>query len=231
MFEVSSHTSDILHVMSYNRGERCGASTISWDICKTHDSLVLRPASVIPPEDSTNVPFFNVALGGTFDRLHAGHRLLLTAAAAITSGSLYVGVTGTSYRKVCSTYGLLHSHHCCCCPDDKLLAGKEFQPLIHSYDDRVSHVRKFLKDVCPKLQPVIMRLDDPAKPTRAETEKSVHALVVSEETLSGGLKINDGRVRAGFLPLVLIVVPVLGIMSEGEKLSSTSLRRAEAEKL
>ena len=116
-------------------------------------------------------------------------------------------------------------------PDDKLLAGKQYQQLIHSYDDRVSHVNKFLKQMCPNLQPVVMRLDDPGKPTRAETEEGVEALVVSEETLKGGIKINEGRIGAGFIPLVLFVVPVLGAMSEGEKLSSTSLRRVDAEKL
>ena len=36
------------------------------------------------------------AVGGTFDRLHAGHRLLLATAAAATDGVLYVGVTGDS---------------------------------------------------------------------------------------------------------------------------------------
>lgn len=76
-----------------------------------------------------------------------------------------------------------------------------------------------------------MRLDDPGKPTRAETEKDIEALVVSEETLKGGVRINEGRAGAGFPPLVLFVVPVLGAMSGGEKLSSTSLRQVDAEAL
>ena len=59
----------------------------------------------------------------------------------------------------------------------------------------------------------------------------MEALVVSEETLKGGARINDSRIKANFPTLVLFVVPVLGVMSEGEKLSSTSLRRADAEKL
>lgn len=37
--------------------------------------------------------FQHVAVGGTFDRLHAGHRLLLAATALVCSGSIYVGVT------------------------------------------------------------------------------------------------------------------------------------------
>ena len=37
-----------------------------------------------------------VALGGTFDHLHSGHKILLTMAASITSRELIVGVTGPS---------------------------------------------------------------------------------------------------------------------------------------
>lgn len=100
VFEVSSESSQALHVLSYKRGERCAAVRTSWDICEPYDSLVLRPTSVIPAEHSQALLFPHVALGGTFDRLHAGHRLLLAAAAAITSGSLYVGVTGEALLKV-----------------------------------------------------------------------------------------------------------------------------------
>lgn len=89
----------------------------------------------------------------------------------------------------------------------------------------------FLRDVCPSIDPVIMRLQDPNVPTRAETEHFMNAIVVSQETLKGGVKINNGRVKLGFKELVTIVVPVLGAMSsEGEKLSSTTLREADARK-
>ena len=36
------------------------------------------------------------ALGGTFDHLHAGHKILLSMGAYITSQKLIVGVTGMS---------------------------------------------------------------------------------------------------------------------------------------
>ena len=44
------------------------------------------------------LPCEHVAVGGTFDRLHAGHRLLLASAAACVAagGTAYVGVTGDS---------------------------------------------------------------------------------------------------------------------------------------
>ena len=42
-----------------------------------------------------SLSFGHVALGGTFDRLHAGHRLLLAAAVMMTNNEIYIGITGT----------------------------------------------------------------------------------------------------------------------------------------
>jgi pantetheine-phosphate adenylyltransferase len=100
--------------------------------------------------------------------------------------------------------------------------------LIQDYEERVLNVQQFLRAVCPSIEPVIMRLEDPNVPTRAETEPDMQALVVSEETLKGGVKINDGRASRDYQKLVTIVVPVLGAMCEGEKLSSTALREADS---
>lgn len=53
-----------------------------------------------PPErpcsEDGAVPCFHpvVALGGTFDHLHAGHKILLSMGAWIASEKLIVGVTG-----------------------------------------------------------------------------------------------------------------------------------------
>lgn len=48
------------------------------------------------PERSTILPscYPVTALGGTFDHLHAGHKILLSMGAHITSQKLIVGVTG-----------------------------------------------------------------------------------------------------------------------------------------
>ena len=37
--------------------------------------------------------FSNTAVGGTFDRLHAGHRILLAATALVTTSMAFIGVT------------------------------------------------------------------------------------------------------------------------------------------
>ena len=52
------------------------------------------PASDDEGEVSVPTLYPVTALGGTFDHLHAGHKILLSMAAWITSQKLIVGVTG-----------------------------------------------------------------------------------------------------------------------------------------
>ena len=51
--------------------------------------------------DTAELTFEHVAVGGTFDRLHAGHRMLLAAAALVSCRSVYIGVTGMSSFLAC----------------------------------------------------------------------------------------------------------------------------------
>lgn len=74
--------------------QKCGlsnlepsASTASGKAC----AVLQRPAAGNPAGD---LLYSAVAVGGTFDRLHAGHRLLLAVAALVCSRTLYIGVTG-----------------------------------------------------------------------------------------------------------------------------------------
>jgi hypothetical protein len=70
--------------------------TFHMPLLKPRDDLMLAGAR-LEGEDlggTTQLTFAKVALGGTFDRLHAGHRLLLAAAAAVTATHVYIGVTG-----------------------------------------------------------------------------------------------------------------------------------------
>lgn len=54
-----------------------------------------RPLTGPPQEQPSEKQFHSIALGGTFDRLHAGHELLLDAALRVLSpdGQLIIGVT------------------------------------------------------------------------------------------------------------------------------------------
>lgn len=54
----------------------------------------------------------HVAVGGTFDRLHAGHRILLAATALAATQAVYIGVTGPELlQKKVGCLGQLHSQY------------------------------------------------------------------------------------------------------------------------
>ena len=167
-------------------------------------------------------PFDQVAVGGTFDRLHAGHRLLLAASALAAERRLFIGITG-----------------------DKLLSSKKHPELLQPFVERANAAVAFARKVRPGERVFAVdvgALLDPKEPTGAETEPGMQALVVSKETVSGGEAINAGRKQRGFRPLALLVVGLVGSSSEGGqggqahdeepegKISSTDLRAAEAAK-
>ena len=54
-------------------------------------------SSEVIAQPHSSFAFESVAVGGTFDRLHVGHRLLLAAAALVCTQHVYVGVTGAPF--------------------------------------------------------------------------------------------------------------------------------------
>lgn len=105
-----------------------------------------------------------VGIGGTFDHLHAGHKLMLSAAAMLTGGTLLCGVTA---------------------PSGRMLEGKHYKERIEGWEERVQRVRKFLCEFCPRdVQVEIIQLNDPFGPTISDA--TLEALVVSPETYAGG---------------------------------------------
>ncbi|GAA5935113.1 hypothetical protein JCM1841_000334 [Sporobolomyces salmonicolor] len=108
------------------------------------------------------------AMGGTFDHLHAGHKILLTMACAITSQKLIVGVS-----------------------DDALLKNKKFKEHLEPLQYRISAVEHFIELVRPSLGHQVVALQDVYGPTANDPD--INALVVSEETRAGGESINNLR--------------------------------------
>lgn len=141
-----------------------------------------------------------VAVGGTFDRLHAGHRLLLTVAAWVTSSTLLVGIT-----------------------DDSLIAHKQHNNVIASVDTRGEHVLEYLRNIYPRPPNVnISVLHTPGG--LSATHPSIDGLVVSRETLASANNINESRRERGLDRFTVIVVDILHHRNR-VKLSSTVLRQ------
>ncbi|XP_066997983.2 bifunctional coenzyme A synthase [Anabrus simplex] len=126
----------------------------------------------------------NVVLGGTFDQLHPGHKILLSEAVMHCSQQLTVGVTDTS-----------------------MLKSKKLWELIEPCTKRMRSVEDFLNDVDPNLQYKIVPITDPYGPTKEDP--NLQMIVVSSETLKGGKMVNDLRAKSGLSTLDIHVVELL----------------------
>lgn len=146
-----------------------------------------------------------VAVGGTFDHLHDGHKILLTASAFLTKKTLIVGVTG-----------------------HELLKNKKYLEYLESYEKRIDHVKSFLYYVRPDLKLNIYEINDVCGPT-ARLE-DIDALVVSLESAKGADFVNNTRSKLGWKKLQVYTIGIVG-NSDSEtfenKLSSTEIRKNE----
>nr|XP_056719581.1 bifunctional coenzyme A synthase [Euleptes europaea] len=145
----------------------------------------------------------DVVVGGTFDRLHNGHKILLSVSCMLAEKRLLLGIS-----------------------DKDLLESKMLKELILPYEQRVAQLSEFLVDVKPSLQYEIVPLLDRFGPSI--TDPHLKCIVVSEETLKGGLAVNKKRMENGLAELALHEIMLAGDAQHGkneeEKISSSSLR-------
>ena len=211
-------------------------------------TMLQHPPSYSKPEGDTFHRHRSVAVGGTFDHLHAGHKLLLTMTALVLNPEpspgwgIAVGITG-----------------------DELLKNKQYREELESFEQRLSAVRHFLLDILELISPIhtlqstsrvessgphgrtvhdvlksglsvkYVEIFDPCGPTL--TEESITGLILSGETRKGGQVVNEKRGEKGWHSLEVFEVDVLDTQ-EGEagnqtqiddkfqsKISSTDIRR------
>ena len=197
----------------------------------------------------------SVAVGGTFDHLHIGHKLLLT----MTAFLLDYPESDKSDEEQLVTVGIT---------GNELLKNKKFSSVLESWQTRQRNVIDFLQSILifqplavphnqnkelssenqdghkvhvrlsPTLTVRCVELKDPFGPT--VHDKSISALVISAETKSGVHAINTQRIRKNWMPLdsyeVRIVEPSQQETDSNEnleeenhgfqsKISSTDIRR------
>ncbi|XP_015789356.1 bifunctional coenzyme A synthase [Tetranychus urticae] len=157
------------------------------------------------PVSSTHiVKHDHVCLGGTFDNLHNGHKVLLSESLIRTNKSMTIGVT-----------------------DVNMIKKKVLWELIKPLEERIDDVRQFLTDVCDSIEYKIVGITDPFGPAIVDPELS--CIVVSEETLKGGEKINTIREEKGMKRLEIVSIGLVKDEAhesahEEDKISSSSLR-------
>ncbi|CAG7837641.1 unnamed protein product, partial [Allacma fusca] len=145
-----------------------------------------------------------VVLGGTFDRIHNGHKILLTESVLRCKKKLTVGVT-----------------------NEEMTKSKRLNELMEPCEVRMENVLEFLEDTSPALEFRVVPISDPFGPTISE--ENMDAIVVSQETIKGATKINEIRSQKGFRPLVVHSIDLVGDPHkeselEEEKVSSSSQR-------
>jgi phosphopantetheine adenylyltransferase len=145
------------------------------------------------------------AVGGTFDHLHDGHKILLIVSAFLSGKTLIIGVTGP-----------------------ELLKNKKYVEYMESYETRVANVQKFLSAVRPSLIPDMYEINDVCGPTAQIQD--INALIVSLESCKGADYVNNVRSELGWKKLDVYTIGVLGSADSEtfkNKMSSTDYRKAE----
>lgn len=141
-----------------------------------------------------------VGVGGTFDELHRGHKVLLRTAFECGE-SVWIGLTTDEFaRKLCKNHG------------------------IAPYEARLRNLVKFLEGLGVSSRARIIPLDDPYGPAASSAE--IEAIVVSKETEERAREINVLRERRGLRPAEIIVIDM--VLAEDQiPISTTRIKRGE----
>jgi len=155
--------------------------------------------SQIIKKDFIKSQFNHIVLGGTFDHLHLGHQKLLKTALDY-SKQITVGLT-----------------------TEKLYENKLLSEKIESYKIRHQNLEKFFKNYLTYDRRIdIVPLSDIFGPST--TKKEYDAIVVSKETFTNAIKINEKRLLNKLRPLQIIIIADV-LDKEGKRISSQSIRK------
>ena len=146
------------------------------------------------------MPAPEVVLGGTFDRLHDGHRALLDRAAAL--GNVTVGLSTDEF------------------------ANANRDRAVRPYWLRKSALTDELSELVDEHGHELRGVERLDEPTGVATEPGYDVLVVSEETEAGATAVNTRRRERGLDPLDVEVVDHVEA-EDGERISATRVAAGE----
>jgi pantetheine-phosphate adenylyltransferase len=139
----------------------------------------------------------DVALGGTFDPIHDGHRALFRRAFGL--GDVTVGLTS----------------------DDLAQRTRHVDRHVRPFAARAADLRAELADLAADYDREFA-VHELSEPTGIAVEPAFSHLVVSPETKPGGDEVNAVRAERGLAPLELHVVPHVRA-ADGGIISSTRI--------
>ncbi len=143
--------------------------------------------------------FKTVGVGGTFDELHKGHKILLLG--AFDSGEhVIIGLSSDQFIK---KMGKPHA--------------------TADYAERLRELKKFLRAQNLQDRATIIEIDDPSGGVLSPNNP-IEALVVSRETEPTARKLNDQRLEIEMPTLEIIVIDM--VPSDNHSLISTTRIRS-----
>lgn len=165
------------------------------------------PAPPLPegeqPESPKEQGYPVSAVGGTFDHLHAAHKLLLHMSLFVTEKRLVVGVVS-----------------------DTLLASKSHADHLQGLDTRLKAINAFLRRCgSGEITLDVVEIHDALGPTAWDPE--ITALIVSQETAAGGREVNRVRGEKGLNTLDILSVDVISSTVDGAAGQTLDLRSAD----
>lgn len=145
-----------------------------------------------------------VAIGGTFDPVHDGHRALFRRAFEL--GDLTVGLTS----------------------DELAPETRHVERYVRPFADRKQDLEDELQSLAAEYDRefAVRELEEP---TGIATEPQFDALIVSPETRDGGKRINEIREEKGYDPLQIEVVGHVPA-EDGKRISSTRIVTGEIDR-
>jgi pantetheine-phosphate adenylyltransferase len=147
--------------------------------------------------------FTKVAVGGTFDELHRGHKTLLKQAFAI-GDRVVIGLSS-----------------------DDLVSKLSKPHLTASFEERKQGLSDWLDESGLTSRAEIIPLFDSVGSTIKDPD--IQALVVSLETKPAAGKINDRRKSSGLLVLEIVSISMVPSQNCGP-ISTTRIRRGEMDR-
>ena len=144
-----------------------------------------------------------VAMGGTFDVLHRGHRLLLKKAFDVGK-MVTIGITSDDFARQ------LHKPH-----------------KIDPFESRKIELENLLRSWGVLSRARIVQLDDRFGPTIITSR--IEAIVVSKRTVRTGYEINRRRRSRGLKPLAIVAIDLIKAQDR-KPISSTRIRRGRIDR-